>query len=69
MSFKLVIKNGAKDYKLDTKTGVYKTKIVDDVYTYESFTEALAEFLYSVGDDRSSNKVSLTFIPDKKNKN
>ena len=68
MSFKLVVKDGEHDFKYDNKSGTYKDKTIDDVRIYENLAEALAEFLYTVGDDYNTNKVSLSFTPKKKNK-
>lgn len=65
MSFKLVIKNGEHDYSYDAKTGTYKNKTIDDVRAYDNLPEALAEFLYTVGDTYNENRVSLTFKPEK----
>ncbi len=70
MSFKLVVKDGETDYKYNTKTGGYESKPVDSVNTFEHLAEALAEFLYSIEDygTPTEDKVSLSYIPEKKGK-
>jgi hypothetical protein len=68
MGFKLTVKDGEMDYKFDAKSGTYKNKTIDDVRTYDSLAEALAEFLYVVGDEYNDNKVSLSFAPKKDKK-
>lgn len=67
MSFELVIKNNKMEYK-QGKDGSYKYKDVDDIRTYDSLAEALAEFLYSVNDNYNEDRVTLKFIPSKKKK-
>lgn len=68
MSFKLTIKNGKQEYKLSDKSGTYKYKNVDDVRTFDNLAEALAEFLYIVGDNYNEDRARLDFIPSKTKK-
>lgn len=68
MSFELIIKDGSQEYKFDAKSGSGKYKTVDDVRTFDNLAEALAEFLYLVGDIYNEDKAILKYTPDKKKK-
>lgn len=65
-SFKLVVKDGHNDYKFDNKSGTYKSKTVDYVEEFTTIGDALAEFLFYVNDEYSTDKVSLVYVPGKK---
>lgn len=67
-TFKVVVKDGDQKYDLNPKTGAYDYKTVDYVYEASSLGDALREFLDYVNDDFNEDKVSLTFVPAKKNK-
>lgn len=68
--FVLTVKNGSSDYKYNSKTGSYDSKTTDRVEEFSTLAEALSEWLYIVNDqyDHNRNKVTLTFVPAKKNK-
>lgn len=67
MSFKLVVKNSYSSYGWNSATSEYgKGKMMDDVLEYDSLAEAVAEFLYHTME--AEDKVTLTFIPEKKSK-
>lgn len=59
-SYKIVVKNGDTKYIQD-KNGAWSTKTVDYISAYDTFAEALAEFISFVGDTYSEDKVSLVF--------
>lgn len=66
--FKLVVKNGRTEYKYDAKTGYNKSKTVDLVEEFDTFAQALEEFMYNMNDEYGENQVSLVFVRSKKGK-
>lgn len=66
MSFRLIIKDGDTKYKYDPKTGYNKTKTVDRVDEFETFAQALEEFMYAMNDEYGDSKVTLEFKRPKK---
>lgn len=65
-TFKIVVKDGDTKYVQD-KTGRYVSKTIDYVAEYDTFAEALGEFISFVGDTYAENKVSLVFKRGEKN--
>lgn len=70
MSFKVTVKNGTLDYKWNTEKNAFGNKRMDQVDKFDTLAEALAEFLYVIEDHGipSDEKVTLTYIPAKKDK-
>lgn len=66
VKFRLVIKNGDSQYTFNDGKSDWKT--VDYVDEFDSFGDALAEFLSWTDNGKGEDKVSLVFIPEKPKK-
>lgn len=66
-TFKIVVKDGDTEYKLN-KSGQYVSKVIDYVSEFSDLAGALVEFLQYVEDSYNEDKVSLVFVPAKKGK-
>lgn len=64
--FKVVVKDGDTKWVTNKKTGAYESKVVDSSVEYNTFAEALEEFLMYVTDSYNDYKITLVYVPAKK---
>lgn len=69
-TFKVVVKNGDNEYKLNPKTHQYEYKDVDYVHMCDNALEAIKYCLdwYDEEDKTFEHTVKLVFYPEKKGK-
>lgn len=65
-SYKIVVKNGDTKYVQD-KAGAWSSKTIDYTVEFDTFAEALGEFIQFVGDTYAEDKVTMVFKRGKKN--